>query len=365
MFRSLARYKLAGTIGVILLGVIFGVGGSGNIASAPHHLRSRPACQLSILSCLTHKLSGSDASIPAHTTTPSSSSSLHPRPSTPSSTQVPGISALGHLQGNLSPLDAQIILNALAQLPASARSQITGRLDALDVGNAAALGKNIAQVLSTGKGDAQGYANALVGIGGFGSSALSAATGELNAISGLFLPIPSAFSGGNTQISLFVSEALSTTVPYIESLLESGTSQVAQAARPLVLAAAYRALEQNTPTELGNVAVLLLDTRALALLHADAYQANLDCTSAQNGKCTAYDRFIISIAAARTAPEPVQQDIVDCLLAPLCTAAQSQAVVSWVEEAPASASLTASIKALSAIMQSNSYPAAIPWIDAF
>ncbi len=370
MFRSLARYKITSMVGVMLLGIIFGVGGSGNIAPTPHHPGSRPACQLSILSCLTRKLSDSATSTtgaPAHVTTSSVPHSplTHAQPSTSSSTQILGASALGPLQGNLSAVNAQIILDALAQLPASTRNQITSRLGALTASDAAILGDDIAQVFASLKGDAQSYADALVGVGGFGSSVLSATTGELNAISGLFLPLPSALSGGSNQISLFVSEALSTTVPYIESLLNNAISQVPQAVGPLVLAATYRILAQNTPTDLGNIVALLMDAKALALLHADAYQAELDCNSAQHGKCTAYDRFIISIASVRTAPGQVQQDFVDCGLAPLCTPAQSQAIISWVEEAPASASLTASVKALSAIMQANSYTAAIPWLDAF
>ncbi len=363
MFRSLARYKLTGTVGVILLGVIFGVGSSGNTTSAPHHVASHSTCQLSILSCLTRRLSSSATSIPAHTTAPPSSSPSHPQPSTPSSTQLLDMSALGSLQGNLSSQDAQIILSALTQLPASAGRQITGRLDALTSADASILGKNLTQVFTNDNTDAQGYANTLVGVSGFENAVLNTTTAELNAISELFQPLPSAFAGGNTQISLFVSEVLSTTVPYIESLLENALHQVPQVARPLVLAASYRILEQNTPTDLGNIAVLLLDPKAQLLLHDSAYQAQLDCTSAQGTKCTAYDRFIISTAAARTAPFAVQQDFVSCGLAPLCTAAQSQVVISWAKQAspPPSAS---SISTLASLMQADSYATAAAWIDA-
>ncbi len=292
-----------------------------------------------------------------------------PIQSSSSSPQRLGASALGPLASDLSPGNQQIVLQAMDQLPASAAGGITQRLDGLTAGEAGSLGVDLSQVLGSNTGYAQAYVDALTGAGS-GNGAVQAVTASgLDALAGPFQSLPSMLANevnGNTQIASFVSKILSTTVPYIQSLVGNGLAQVSPQAAPLLLVAANRALTAINPANLGYFVALMEDSQAQALATQTAYQAGLACGATLSGTCSTFDQWVLDNAGLKTAPAPIQQDIVNCLLLPLCSTQQYQAILDWIGQVAAdSAAESSSIDSLSAEMQANSYTAAVGWIDAF
>ncbi|MCL5446657.1 MAG: hypothetical protein M1350_04525 [Actinobacteria bacterium] len=339
-------------------------------AQARHQKHPAP-CPSTVLSCLTGDMSHAGGKTNGRAYPGSGELGPPPQCPTPANLTQPlprhlGTSVLGPLQADLSSGDQQLILDAMDQLPATAADRIARCLDGLDSSKAGVLATNLSLVLEMDSANAGGYAGALVGIRGAGNGPVQVAAGSvLRSISGLFDVLPHALAGGNSQISSFITEGLSTTVPYLEGILQAGVAQVPPAIAPLLLAAAYHILEPNDPAELANLEVLFEAPKAQALTSRYAYQAGLDC-GASSSKCTAFDRWVTSIAAARTPPPAVQRDAVNCMLLPLCTSVQSKAVIAWVKSGTGGASSgTAALQQLISIMSSNSYAAAQGWIYAF
>lgn len=276
-------------------------------------------------------------------------------------------SALGPLAARLSPTDERMMLKAMDGLSPSAAGAITTHLDALDAAAAGRLAGDLTVALGADPGGAQDYADTLVGAAG-AEAAQPVATREMQAFSQGFQFLPGALSEGNPQIASFVAQILSTTVPHIESLMENALSQVAAPRVPLLLADANGWLHAASanPSNLGDTVALLEDPTALALSQRTAYQAGYACGLTLANTCTAFDRWMLSIAGLQTAPELIQQDIVDCVVLPLCTRTEYQGIVSWADQVAVNSSRSgALIRGLSAEMEANSYLATERWMEAF
>ncbi len=318
----------------------------------------------------TNKMPSGTTSVSVHQLHTSGSASPSPSIPAPSqqTSQAPvalGPSALGPLQNDLPGGDAQLIVNAMNQLPPSASSQITNRLNGLSSGEAGALAADLSQVLGSDPANAQGYADALVGVSA--PSAVQTATNDaMQSFSNAFQSLPGQLSQGISQVAAFVSQILSTTVPYIEQLITNGLSQVPSQDEPLLIAMAVRTLGTVSPTQLGDYTALMEDPTAQQLATETAYQAGLACGATLYNTCTPFDQWVLSVSGLKTAPAPIQQDIVDCLLLPVCSQADYQGVIAWVDQVAANSAVNSiSIQALGNEMQANSYAAAQGWIEAF
>lgn len=336
------------------------------------HQKHPAPCPSTVLSCLTGDMSHAGGKANGHAHPESGELGSPPPCPTPANFTQPlprrlGTSVLGRLQADLPSSDQQLILDAMDQLPATAAGRIARCLDRLDSNEAGVLATNLSVVLEMDSANAGSYAGALVGVQGAGNGPVQVASSSvLRSISGLFDVLPRALAGGNPQISSFITEGLSTTIPYLEGILQAGVAQIPPAAAPLLLAAAYRMLKPNDPAGLANFVVLFEAPEAQSLTSHYAYQAGLDCGASSSSKCTAFDRWVTSIAAARTPPPAVQRDAANCILLPLCTSAQSKAVVAWVKSGTGGASSgTAALQQLKSIMTNNSFTAAQGWIYAF
>ncbi len=251
-------------------------------------------------------------------------------------------------------------------LAPSAARNVTTRLDALPPSEATRLGEDITQAMASDPRDAAALAGALVGSGA--TTALQGVgSAELQAFSAGFQPLPGELSQGNSEIASFVAQILSTTVPHIESLMQGALSRLPAQVAPLLLADANRNLQaaNQDPATLGDDVALLEDQVAEALTFRTAYQAGYACGSTLYNTCSAFDRWVISVSGLKTAPEIIQQDIVDCEVLPLCTETDYQGIVQWVDQVAAnSASSSAFMKTLSAAMEANSYVATERWMGA-
>ncbi|MDA8185123.1 MAG: hypothetical protein M0035_11990 [Actinomycetota bacterium] len=253
----------------------------------------------------------------------------------------------------------------MSSLSPSAASTITSHLNALSATDAARLGNDLSGVLSADPADSQAYAGALVGTGGTGV-VTGVANAELQEFASALGQLPAALAQGDSQIASLVSELLSTTVPHIEQMMQNSLSQIPAPEVPIALADLHAGLAKASPTEVGDYVALLEDPSAEALATRTAYQAGYACGSTLYGSCSPFDQWVLSVSGLKTAPSLVQQDIVGCVLLPLCTQVEYEGVISWVDQvAAASSASAAEVQGLSAEMEANSFIATERWMGAF
>ncbi len=333
-------------VGALLLGACGGTSLSESHQAT--HKSSKGTCQ-SFISCLTAKT----------THQPS------PQTSAPGPRSTLGPSSLGPLESELPPADQQLMLSAMSSLSPSAASTITSHLNALSATDAARLGNDLSGVLSADPADSQAYAGALVGTGGTGV-VTGVANAELQEFASALGQLPAALAQGDSQIASLVSELLSTTVPHIEQMMQNSLSQIPAPEVPIALADLHAGLAKASPTEVGDYVALLEDPSAEALATRTAYQAGYACGSTLYGSCSPFDQWVLSVSGLKTAPSLVQQDIVGCVLLPLCTQVEYEGVISWVDQvAAASSASAAEVQGLSAEMEANSFIATERWMGAF
>lgn len=350
--RRLGALGVLAAAGAILLGACGGT--SLPVTHEGVRPTSRHVCH-SLISCLTSKATHRGEA---------TRRVLSPPPSAPSQRAVLGPSALGPLANGLSPANQQLILAAMDSLSPGAASSVTARLDQLDPADVSRLQGDLSAALGADPAQAQAYADALVGTGSTAPAA-AVAQAELQELSSALGNLPGALANGNSQTASFVSEILSTTLPHIEQMMESGLAQIPAQAVPIALADVNVGLAKASPTEVGDYVALLEDPSAEALATRTAYQAGYACGSTLYGTCSPFDQWVLSVSGLKTAPSLIQQDIVDCVLLPLCTQVQYQGVISWVDQvAVASSASAAEVQGLSAEMEANSYVATERWLEA-
>ena len=257
-----------------------------------------------------------------------------------------------------------MMLAAMDGLSPAAAGGVTSHLDALSSSEAARLGADLQAALRADPTNARAYAEALVGSAD-ARVAPAVAGAELQTFRAILGALPGELANGNSQVASLVAEILSTTVPHIEQMMQYGLSQLPAQVVPLALADANRGLAEAPPTELGDYVALLEDPSAEALATRTAYEAGYACGSTLTDTCTPFDRWVLSVSGLKTAPALIQQDIVDCVVLPLCTQVEYQGVISWVDQVAADSSASAAeVQGLSTEMEANSFLATERWMEA-
>jgi hypothetical protein len=226
--------------------------------------------------------------------------------------------------------DAQPLAAAVAKLPAAEAQRLIAGLQAIPPQQREALATALRSALDPlAPADRQALADVLLGVASpdeqQGVAAI--AVRQLQHFAQTLYNLAPAAAGGDEQLLGFLQTLFQTLVPHIEQLLATAFQRLPVAVQPLVLAEDLTQLQQLDPRSIVLSMLMLQDSQSATLVQSAGYQAGYACGL---GSCTPFDNAVIYISSVPVLPGPLQQDYVDCVLTPVCTPVERQALIEYI-----------------------------------
>jgi hypothetical protein len=228
--------------------------------------------------------------------------------------------------------DVRLVLSALGRLPDARAHRATVQLSGL----ARAQRRDLIDALELGLGPLpaagrRALVNALVGVATPSElrTVAGAAANALRRVLALLKALVPRVDRGDAQFAAFLDRVLRMMTPHLRALLARGLSRLPAGTRPLVLALDREGIAQGSPAYVLADTLMLQDPATARFVQQAGSQAGSDCAS--NG-CSTFDLEVIYVSGIPVAPALIQQDIVDCLLTPLCTRPEQHGLAGYIDQ---------------------------------